>query len=305
MRAPARSARARSSRRPKRSSARRVRLPRLASARSPCARVHAGDRKAHLVAHRARFVRGNRGLPLLHALLLFLVALLRAPRDQLIPVVHDSPHRGECGAARDRVVAARRLVDVLEPLGRVLAVEAAVVQRHEHLRRARLAEAEERLGQVRALRGFAVAVGGVALEGGVGRVSVLGHPQRTGEAARGEPRPELAVSPHHRVDRAAQVHVRDVELVDGVGARRVEHALEPPRLVGLHQAAEQDLRAGRLVPDRVEGRAQHPGVLLGGPVERPVAVRLVPDLPVIDHAGGVLRHFPAQPAVVLLVRPVG
>ena len=171
--------------------------------------------------------------------------------------------------------------------------------------RPRLAQAHERLRQVGRLGGVPAGVGAVGLERGVGRVAVLGDPERPVEPARGEPRPELPVAAHDGVNRAAQVHVRDVELVDRVGSRRGEHALEPGGLVRAHQPAEQHPRPRGAGLDLVVGGAQHPRVLLGRAVEGPGSVRLVDDLPVPDRAGGVFRDLAREPPEVLLVRAGG
>ena len=97
--------------------------------------------------------------------------------------------------------------------------------------------------------------------------------------------------PHHVLDRPAQVHVRDVELVDGVGVRCREDALEPAGLVRAHQPAEQHLRIGYLGLDAVVRGAEHRRVLLGRALERPVAVGLVHHLPVVDRVSRVLGYL--------------
>ena len=99
--------------------------------------------------------RRDRGGRLVEPLLPLVLALLARARPSPGPSL--ASRRTASNAAR-RVAAARRVVDVHEPLGRVLALE-VVAQRHEDLLGARLAEAHERLRQVGGLGGVAAGVG--------------------------------------------------------------------------------------------------------------------------------------------------
>src|SRR4029079_11551659 len=89
-------------------------------------RVHAQAGRVELLARDPGVAGPDRGLGLLDALVLLVLALLLAPQEQLVPVLDQAVHRGERRPARDRVVAPRGLVDLLEALGHVLGVQGAV-----------------------------------------------------------------------------------------------------------------------------------------------------------------------------------
>jgi hypothetical protein len=205
---------------------------------------HERSRPAHALTtgHRlgAPEGRGRRARPLP----LLVRALLEAPRHQLIPARGDATHRGEGEPALDPVVG--RLEDARDPLGREGALGTKVAQGHEDLLRPGLAEADKRLSQVARLSSLDDAVCGIALEGGIGGVAVLGHPQRPREAVASQAPAHLEVAADHPVQGPPEMDVRDVE-----GARRAgngEDALEPGRVLRAHDPAEhlQAVAAGEL-----------------------------------------------------------
>ena len=177
-----------------------------------------------------------------------------------------------------------------QALAQVLAVE-VVAQGDEDLVRAGLGEQGDRVVQQPRLglgagRCIGPAIGGIPLEGGVGRIAVLGHPDRPVEAVVGEQRVPLGQPFGQLVQGVAQaqaqVHGRDVELPRGVGPGGGEHTLDPIVLPRTLDPAEHDLRLRRLLLDRAVGGTQHARVVLGAAEEGPAGVRLVEDLPVVD-----------------------
>ena len=156
-------------------------------------------------------------------------------------------------------------------------------------------EPDERLGQVGGLGGVAARVGAVALEGRVRRVAVLGDPQRPAEAARlratrGTRRSGARRCRPARAGGCWRCRTCGARRRPGVANTRSSQ----PGSCGRISPPSSTWALGTARLDAVVGGAQHPGVLLRRPLERPLAVGLVEDLPVVDRAAACSATWPAS-----------